>query len=317
MFDWFCDYMYSLLYTPLKKTRESVNQFYLFFKVIGRLFDDTKKDIFRLRTESMIASASGIMLSEHGRDRNMPCLKDEPVEGYRLRLMMKAIIAEKAGTVEGLILCLESLELDGDIIPCYTIDAARWAEFLVRLRYPMDGPRPVNIAVIQNQIRGVKPASALDNYLLIYYTTYRVKVSCETEICFTTQFYPRYNLEFLRLDGTWKLDGTRKLNGYNSNEIMNFYPMQLAITAGIDTGAGVGGVVGLKTDITVSASEGCDIASAHEVQLEVIEGSQLMIHTEAVQDTSAGHIEVTVLNRLDGTWKLDGSRKLNGGLSII
>lgn len=58
MFEKFSDYMYSLLFTPLKKVRQAVNQFYLFFKVVGKLFDDTKADIFRVREESMIASAS-------------------------------------------------------------------------------------------------------------------------------------------------------------------------------------------------------------------------------------------------------------------
>ena len=62
MFEKFSDYMYSLLFTPLKKISQVRNQFYIFFRIIGKLFDDTKADIFRVREESMIASASTMML---------------------------------------------------------------------------------------------------------------------------------------------------------------------------------------------------------------------------------------------------------------
>ena len=111
MFEKFCDYMYSLLFTPLKKIKQAANQFYIFFRVIGRLFDDTKEDIFRVREESMVASASEIMLAEHGKDRDMARLKGETVEGYRTRLSMKALIAEKAGTEQGILLALALLVL--------------------------------------------------------------------------------------------------------------------------------------------------------------------------------------------------------------
>ncbi len=43
------------------------------------------------------------------------------------------------------------------------------------------------------------------------------------------EFYPRYNLPFLHLDGTWKLDGSRRLSGYNSNNQMDFYPAAVTL----------------------------------------------------------------------------------------
>lgn len=112
--------MFSLLFTPLKKGKQAANQFYIFFKVAGRLFDDTKADIFRIREESMVASASESMLPEHGKDRDMPRLKGETAEGYRTRLSMKAIIAEKAGTKEGILLALAALGYEKSVLePMY------------------------------------------------------------------------------------------------------------------------------------------------------------------------------------------------------
>lgn len=164
MFEKFSDYMYSLLFTPLKKIRQAGNQFYLFFKVVGKLFDDTKADIFRVREESIVASASEVMLPEHGRDRDMTRLKGETVEGYRTRLSMKALIAEKAGTEQGILLALAALGYEHSYIERMSLhDAERWAEFIIFLggKYPSG----VNdIAVIDAEVMKVKEASSKPFY---------------------------------------------------------------------------------------------------------------------------------------------------------
>ena len=164
MFEKFSDYMYSLLFTPLKKVRQAGNQFYLFFKVVGKLFDDTKAEIFREREESMVASASEVMLPEHGRDRDMTRLKGETVEGYRTRLSMKALIAEKAGTEAGILLALAALGYEHSYIERMSLhDTERWAEFIVFLggKYPSG----VNdIAVIDAEVMKVKEASSKPFY---------------------------------------------------------------------------------------------------------------------------------------------------------
>ena len=41
------------------------------------------------------------------------------------------------------------------------------------------------------------------------------------------------------------------------------------------------------------------------------------IQGKAVQEISVGKLEVMTVNMLDGTWKLDGSRKLNGGRTVL
>lgn len=94
--------MFDLLFAPLKRGRKAANQLYIFLKVIGQMFDGSKKDIFKAREESSVISCSDIMLPTHGRDRDMPRLKGETLENYRTRLAMKGIIAEKAGTNEGI-----------------------------------------------------------------------------------------------------------------------------------------------------------------------------------------------------------------------
>ncbi|WP_411676871.1 hypothetical protein [Caproicibacter sp.] len=159
MFDNFGDYMFWLLFTPLKRVKKSVNQFYIFCKVIGKLFDNAKDAIFRVRTESMILSASEVMLTVHGKDRDMPRLKGEGTEGYRRRLSMKAIIAEKAGTNEGLILAVKALGYQNvRIEPLYLTAPSRWAEAILWIS---GGDFIITDRdVIQSEINKVKPASA-------------------------------------------------------------------------------------------------------------------------------------------------------------
>ena len=84
MFKTFGEYMYTLLFSPLRRGRQSLNQFYIFFKVMGRSFDQCKEALLREKgreptlteiaqqlelpleevTESMDAMASPVSLYE-------------------------------------------------------------------------------------------------------------------------------------------------------------------------------------------------------------------------------------------------------------
>lgn len=88
-FETFGEYMFDLLFAPLKKGRKTVNQLCIFFKVMGREFDDLKAAIFRVRSEANVASCSEVMLPVHGQDRDMPRLEGEDAEAYRTRLSME------------------------------------------------------------------------------------------------------------------------------------------------------------------------------------------------------------------------------------
>ena len=82
-FETFGEYMFDLLFAPLKKGRKTVNQLRIFFKVMGREFDDLKAAIFRVRSEANVASCSEVMLPVHGQDRDngQHQLRIEAVDG--------------------------------------------------------------------------------------------------------------------------------------------------------------------------------------------------------------------------------------------
>ena len=130
MFKTFGEYMFSLLFGPLKRIRRQANQFFIFFKVVGRGFDRIKESIFRVREESAVLTCCEQMLPIHGQDRDMPRLKGESIDNYRTRLSMKGIIAEKAGLNEGIRYLAKSFGY-ANVEILKNPDPARWAEATV------------------------------------------------------------------------------------------------------------------------------------------------------------------------------------------
>lgn len=159
-YDHFGEYMFDLLFAPLKKGKQAVNQFYIFFKVIGRIFDNLKADALRVREETNVATASSAMLPVHGQDRNMPRLAGESIEGYRTRLAMKAIISRWSGTRKGILYALTALGYEQSYIePFYEQDPKRWAEFVVHLKV-RNASTIKNLYGIDSEIQKVKEASS-------------------------------------------------------------------------------------------------------------------------------------------------------------
>lgn len=163
----FGEYMFDLLFAPLKKGKRAVNQFSVFFKVIGRVFDGLKEDALRVRDESNVASASVIMLPVHGQDRNMPRLAGEDAEAYRTRLCMKGIISKWSGTRQGILYVLAALGYRQSIVePVYHTDPIRWAEFVVQLG-PGDSGAVRDVRIIYEEIQKIKEASSRLAYLTV------------------------------------------------------------------------------------------------------------------------------------------------------
>ena len=158
MFNSFGEYMFRLLFGPLRKVTKKANQFYIFFKVIGRQFDQMKKDIFRVREESAVLTCSDIMLPVHGQDRDMARLKGETIESYRTRLAMKGVISEKAGLNEGIRYLAKSFGYDNVEI-LKNPDPEHWAEatvFFFFFNIVLD-----DHGVLLQELNKIKPARTL------------------------------------------------------------------------------------------------------------------------------------------------------------
>lgn len=179
MFQTFGEYMFFLLNAPLKKVRKALNQFYIFFKVIGKLFDRCKSSLFRVREESSVLSCSESMLPVHGQDRDMSRLEGETLWNYRIRLAMKGIIAEKAGTNEGIRYLAKSFGYDDATIE-KNPDPERWAEADVTF---IGGKIVIdNRDILLQELNKIKPARTVLNLskeqeysAALYYTSAQIR----------------------------------------------------------------------------------------------------------------------------------------------
>lgn len=165
MFDRFGDYMFFLLHGPLRKLKKGKNQLKIFFAVTGLVFDDIKTDIFRFREQKIISKADPAMLEVIGQDRDMYRIQGESMEAYRRRLQAKAIIAEMAGTGEGLKLALEMIGYpECGITPLYLTDRSRWAEIYIDVPVSHD----INYDAILAETLKVKTARTLPHLRFHY-----------------------------------------------------------------------------------------------------------------------------------------------------
>ncbi len=186
-FDNFGEYMFDLLFAPLKKGRRTLNQFFIFFRVIGREFDDLKRLIFRVRDEANVATASGAMLPVHGQDRDMPQLLGEETESYRTRLAMKGIISEWGGTRRGILYALTALGYEQSRLePVCMQDPERWAEFIVWLKGEKQSS-VYDLSTIDTEICKVKEGSSRP----VYGTESGGKLVFRSQLDYGFSDYPR------------------------------------------------------------------------------------------------------------------------------
>lgn len=179
--------MFDLLFAPLKKGCHAVNQFAIFFRVIGREFDDLKGMIFRVREEANVVSASEVMLPVHGQDRNMPRLKDETAEAYRMRLCMKGIISEWSGTRRGILYVLTALGYEQSVIePLIFQEPEKWAEFVVRLGSG-NSEAVRDLRTIYGEIQKVKEGSSRLAYFAVDHDPFDIPVYVGTQVSSYTE----------------------------------------------------------------------------------------------------------------------------------
>ncbi|MCG4745883.1 hypothetical protein L0N08_10710 [Enterocloster aldenensis] len=214
----FGDYMYYLLSTPYKQVRKGDNQWYIYFSVIGQLFDANKRMFQRVREESMVRTASPLMLPEHGMDRLLTRYDGESWGNFRTRLAMYADTCLLGGTETGTLLAVKSLGFpDVEMIPCYKLDGNRdrWAEFYVIISMDADDTVSISHEMLRKEVRKVKKVSAKDNY------QFRFGLECKNDETFLLDSIV-YHLEasWLQghtLNGAWKLNGKMLLNGIRNN----------------------------------------------------------------------------------------------------
>lgn len=128
-----------------------------------------------------------------------------------------------------------------------------------------------------------------------------------------SEFYPRNNLQWLLLDGTWNLNGDYTLSGYKAGALADFYPVYVTYASA----CGMDGIVENRLQVVGEYQE---YLRAETVSTELLAETGInekyserfhSVSESRAEILSEGRLRVEVdLWHLDGTVALDGSRSL-------
>ena len=291
MFRKFADFIWYLLPTPFKLVRKTVNQWYIFFRVIGGWYDEVKADLLRARDETTIATCSDEMLRYHGADRGLVQYEGETYDNFRGRIAMFDELERIGGSREAIILALNSLgfeDVEHDWLPKVTGEADRWSEFMVTINEDLGTARPSSLANVIREVRDKKESESLDHYRKRYLA--RTRTNFREEAFYESLMWSVFWENTRRLDGTHLLDGSHLLRGAIGN---------------------------------VSALTDCLISSGFRVVIWTDAGMGYLVTTELSSTADAG-TETLMWSafwentrRLDGTHLLDGSHLLRGTIGNV
>ena len=81
---------------------------------------------------------------------------------------------------------------------------------------------------LRDMTRQMIPANLVFIFAGLYPTKIPVETAAAARLELISDFYARYNREFLYLDGSWPLDGVYLLNGYKEIKGLDLYPVKMA-----------------------------------------------------------------------------------------
>lgn len=169
----FHEFMWKLAHEPFRKSKNQNNDISKLLHAFGEVLEDLKDNVFLIRRQGLLMTASEKALDAHGGKR-FPRYAGESDEQYRNRLLARKELARKAGTVEGMLLTLQSLGYaDAEIHPFYVFDPERWAEFYILLN--KDTLNQLNnFDIVLSEIMRVKTASSYPIYAFAYYKSIEI-----------------------------------------------------------------------------------------------------------------------------------------------
>lgn len=94
---------------------------------------------------------------------------------------------------------------------------------------------------VRKFVRKVKPSHLALLIVGRYWTEFPVDISYTSCLHILSDFYPRYNLQYLVLDGAWELGGEYMLGGYKTGTLADFYPVRVGYLSSYKINGCIGG----------------------------------------------------------------------------
>lgn len=232
----FCDYMYYLLLSPLKRVKKAFNQWYLLFTVLGSRMDNARGMIYKASMQTMAATCEEELLPVFAIERKLIRHEGESAENFRKRIVNCAEVYKYGGTDIGIVKTVRSLGYDDvEVVKAkdLTGDISRWAEFYVIININVTSEWHANISALQNSVRDIKQVGAKDNYFFVLGTENQKDAVNENRVdvcvvvCIHLESTPEADIkvviladidvpneiDFKVLTNVWRLDGSHKFDG--------------------------------------------------------------------------------------------------------
>lgn len=161
------DYFWYLLPSPLKIVSQKLNQWYIFFKVIGDEYDKVQAELERAVDETTIATCSDILLPYFAEDRNLYRYAGENNDSFRSRIAMFDELESLGGTEEGILLAASSVgynQVEHIWLPELEGDSKNWATFLIIANEDLEDDLQLDFKILQKEIRDKKESISQDIY---------------------------------------------------------------------------------------------------------------------------------------------------------
>ena len=301
----------KVLWTQLPVYFRPVMEFQELLKAHGWALQQIEKEIGRLRDNLYLGSCDGKTLSYY---ENLMGISGGNVFNLSLEERRSLVLAQYAMrplyTLSTLKEMLDSaVGADGFHIKCL-YDS-------YQLIVKVIDQEIEKVKELYNAVALIRPA----HIVLLFYAGYKGEVTIHIKqaaaVTFISAFYPRMNIPKLSLNGMWKLDKSQKLSGYNGYGRLDFYP----VAAKFQTSVRGTPQEKLLYRVVAGAREKLQTAEAISVkaQAECKTTNRERICSQVSVEVKAGTGDIRMYNRnrLDGVWKLDGRRKLNGGVNVL
>lgn len=161
------DYFWYLLPSPLKIVSQKLNQWYIFFKVLGEEYDQVQAELERAVDETTIATCSDSLLPYFAEDRNLYRYTGESNDSFRSRIAMYDELESLGGTEEGILLAAASVgynQVEHIWLPELEGDSENWATFLIKVNENLEDDLQLDFQILQKEIRDKKESISQDIY---------------------------------------------------------------------------------------------------------------------------------------------------------
>lgn len=166
---------------------------------------------------------------------------------------------------------------------------------------------------VRRYVKKVKPSHLSMLIMGKYQSEFNVDITYENRLCIISEFYPRLNVEWLLLDGHWRLDGKYLLNFYKSDTYIDFYPVILKIWSDVVVRHAIETRCKMLIEFKIKVLEKLQLLEIRTSKAVAVRYSSLSeIQSECLCEVKAvSHLRIEVdLWHLDGSVCLDGTRGL-------